>query len=123
MRRLAFVVPGLLLGSLAACTSEPGSINVTPLADASWSMGDIYTLGAGAGCAFSAAPVDSKGNAASVTVSVSADDSGIAQVYTTTNPNTFVVVGQGVGTTNVRFSAAGDPPQVIAISVVAQTGP
>jgi hypothetical protein len=111
-----------LFFSLAACSGSAGSINVTSSAGQNpLSPGDPYVVAAGQGVVFSAAPVDSSGKPVSVTVSATADDSGIAKVYPTTTSNTFVVIGESLGTTHLRFSTGGDPPQAVVLNVVAQT--
>ncbi len=123
MRRLLGVCPVLALVAVAGCNaSSSGSINVTSTGttNATWTSGNSYVLAEGEAGALAAAPLDESGKPASITVYAAADDPTIAAVYTTTNPNSFVVVGAKAGTTNVRFSGGGDPPQVVAVNVVAQ---
>jgi len=122
MRRLAFAFPVLFFVPLAACSPATGNINVTSIGttESSWSSGQPYVLATGEAGALTAAPTDANGNTAAITVSASVDNAQIAQVYTTSNPNTFVVVGASVGTTSLRFSGGGDPPEVVVVNVVGQ---
>ena len=120
MRTLARVLPLLLL---LACNPPTGNINVSGTATSPWSSGQSYVLAAGAAGALSAAPTDSSGKPVTLTVYAAVDDPTIAQVYTTTSPYTFVVVGESLGSTNLRFSGGTDPPQVVPVNVVGQTAP
>jgi hypothetical protein len=127
MRHLPRGLPALVLlvsSALAACnTPSTGNINVTGSPSSSWTASQFFVLAPGQAASLSAAPTDANGNVASIAVSVAVDDARIAQVYTTTSANTFVIVGESVGMTSLRFSGGGDPPQVVAVNVVAQTAP